>query len=447
MPRSTRGKIAAIFRHLDDTGSVELDAAPVGELLAQVAGLPDLIQIDVYPDVTGKPWGFPSGVATISAGPDPVVYPMAVPDVACGFLVVATGISATSWPIEHRRRFLEAMAARIGVDSPDRDPVGIDLDAVFTTGAAALGPPTGFDHDEGLVELTTDCTPRPDLVLAQARADLVAEAGSVAGHFVSLYVADPLRPDSGVETGEVVLIVHTGAPALGEQFSTTHVLPMATLCLDDELFPLEAIEHGLFGLPLSHPLASEFLSLTACAVHWGHANRRLVADRILDLLAIHAPPATRRAWLVRHVGHCSYQVHFAGDGASVTTARGVQPLIAHRLGQPVAAPPTFITGGSHTHAYLVCPGPQASEHGDRCPHGTPQWTPAHTPAAIAASPLTTLDNTRIDAVVANTSPTRDYQLRHLINLEATITALTTLGIATPVARLAPLVNYREPRYD
>lgn len=50
-------------------------------------------------------------------------------------------------------------------------------------------------------------------------------------------------------------------------------------------------------------------------------------------------------------------------------------------------------------------------------------------------------------MVANTSPALDYQRRHLINLEATITALTELSIATPVARLAPLVNYREPRYD
>ncbi|MGH3999364.1 MAG: hypothetical protein ACRDTJ_18130, partial [Pseudonocardiaceae bacterium] len=189
-PRGTRARTATVIRHLDGTGSAELDAASVGELLAQIATLPDLTRIDVYPDITRKTWGFPSGITTISAGRDPTVYPMAVPDVACGFLVVATGIPATSWHLTSRHRFLHALLRHIGVGSPDRAPVRIDLDAVFTLGAAALGPPTGFDHDTDLVEQTTNCTPRPDLVLAQARADLAAEAGSVAGHFVCLYAAD-----------------------------------------------------------------------------------------------------------------------------------------------------------------------------------------------------------------------------------------------------------------
>ncbi|MGH3692419.1 MAG: RtcB family protein [Pseudonocardiaceae bacterium] len=446
VPRGTRGETAMVIRHLDGTGSAELDAAPVGELLAQIATLPDLTRIDVYPDITRKIWGFPSGVSTISAGRDPIVYPMAVPDVACGFLVVATGVPATSWHFETRHRFLEALIHQIGVGSPNRAPVRIDLDAVFSIGAAALGPPTGFD-DTDVVEQTTNCIPRPDLVLAPARADLAAEAGSAAGHFVCLYAADPATTDSGVEPGEIVLVVHTGAPALREQFFTTHVLPMAELCVNEQLLPLDAIEQGLFGLPLSHPLASEFLSLTACSVHWGQANRQLVADRILDLMAAHAPPAIQRARLIRHVGHCSYQVHPTAQGASVTTARGVQPLTAHRDGLAVPAPPTFITGGSHTLAYLVHPGPRAGEHGNSCPHGTPQWTPLHTPASITTSPHTRPDPARIEAVAANTSPDHDYQRRHLINLEATITALTNLGIATPAARLAPLVNYRELRHD
>lgn len=438
---------AVVVRHLDATGSAELDAAPVGRLLTQVAALPDLARIDVYPDVTSKTWGFPAGITTLAAGPDPIVYPMAVPDVACGFLVVATGILAKRWSFWRRTSFLDALTRHIGAASAHRTPVRMDVDAVFAIGAVALGSPSRFDQDDHVVEQTTTCTPRPDLVLPETRADLAAQAGSVAGHFISLYAADPLTGESGVEPGEVVLIVHTGAPALREQFFSTHVLPMAQLCIEHELLPLETIERGLFGLPLSHPLTCEFLGLTACAVNWGQANRQLVADRILGLLAHHAPSASGRARLIRHVGHCSYQLNSHPGGTEVATARGIQPLTVHRDGSHAAAPPTFITGGSHTHAYLAKAGPRAQEHGGACPHGTPQWTPAHTSAEISSSPLTAPDAARMDAVVSNTSQARDHQRRHLINLETTITALAKLGIAIPVARLAPLVNYREPRYD
>lgn len=71
-PRGTRVGTTTVIRHLDATGSAELDAAPVGDLLAQLTTLPDLTRIDVYPDITRKTWGFPSGVSTISAGRDPV---------------------------------------------------------------------------------------------------------------------------------------------------------------------------------------------------------------------------------------------------------------------------------------------------------------------------------------------------------------------------------------
>lgn len=81
--QSSRGA-ALVTRHLDATGAAELNsAAPVGELLAHVAALPDLTRIDVYPDVTRKTWGFPAGITTLATGSDPIVYPMAVPGRWC----------------------------------------------------------------------------------------------------------------------------------------------------------------------------------------------------------------------------------------------------------------------------------------------------------------------------------------------------------------------------
>ncbi|MGH3622345.1 MAG: RtcB family protein [Sciscionella sp.] len=349
---STTATRAVVARHLDATGAAELVAAPVSDLLNQVAALPSMSRIDVYPDITGKTWGFPAGITTVSSGADPIVYPMAVPDVACGFLTVATGIPAFAWSASRKQEFLDAVVRAISVDSPHRAPVRMDLDAVFAAGAAAL-PAPAFVRNETIVEQTTTCVPRPELVLPTARADLAAEAGSVAGHFISLYAAHPMHPDADLEPGEVVLVVHTGAPALREQWLTSHALPMAQMCLDQDLLPPEVIEQGLFGLPLSHPLATEFLGLAACAVHWGQANRQLVANRILHLLTDHAPAPAGQVRLIRHVGHCCYQVHHTPACAAVTTARGIQPLTVHRDRRQAPAPSTFITGGSHTHAYLV----------------------------------------------------------------------------------------------
>lgn len=441
---------ASVIRHLDATGSAELAGSPVAGLIRQVASLPDIRRIDVYPDITRKTWGFPAGITTTAQGTDPIVYPMAVPDIACGFLVAATGITAAALPRGRRGACLRAITEAVGVASAFRRRLGLDLDAVFVSGASAL-PPGEFDPGEygtGLSERDDACAPRPDLVTTATRRALADQAGSAAGHFISLYSAEPLTSDGPVEADELVLIVHTGAPVLRDEMMASHAVQIAEECVRRELLSLNLIEQGLFGLPLSHALSQEYLGLTACAANWGYANRRIVADRLLSLLEDQVTtPGSRQPRLLRHVSHCSLRVRLSPVEAEIATARGIQPLTAERAKQPVPAPATFVTGGSHTHAYLVVPGPRAAEHGSACPHGTPQWEPARVPSNLAASPLIDPAISRTGQVAANTSPDAAYQRRHLINIETTITALTELGIAIPVARLKPLINYREPRYD
>jgi hypothetical protein len=378
---------------------------------------------------------------------------MAAPDVACGFNVIATGLLAQHWTGRQRQDIYTGLVAAVAAGSPRRAVTGLDLDTVLAEGLPGVPAPGEYAYGDRVPEQQPGFTPDPVLVTARCRAALTEQAGSVAGHFISLYevgeVIDPAHADA-LLPGEVILIVHTGAPALRAQIDRTHTVPMAARCLDEDYLPPELIEAGLFGVPVSDPLAAEFLTLTACAVNYGFANRHIVAERILALLARHAARSQRiaDARLIRHVGHCAYHPGTqTGGTAAVVTSRGIQPTAwtgdaAGLPGQPM----TFITGSDLTHAYLVTAGPRASEYGWRCGHGTPQWVTAAPPPHLDDPAWISPGLMLARAPCANTTPDHARIRSDMINLEATIAAMRASGMATPAARLLPLMNYQEHRH-
>src|SRR5712692_8890389 len=95
----------------DDHLSAAFGASPLAGLLATVASLPTVTAVEVFPDVAAKSFGVPTGVA-----------------------VTTTGIAPACWNTRQASEVFADVAAAIGVTSPARWALGIDIDAILARG-------------------------------------------------------------------------------------------------------------------------------------------------------------------------------------------------------------------------------------------------------------------------------------------------------------------------
>ncbi|WP_370148024.1 RtcB family protein [Streptacidiphilus sp. EB129] len=426
-------------------------ASELFPLLGSVASLPSVTgPVEVFPDVTRKRFGFPSGTVVNCGGSDPFVFPTAVPDVACGFNVVATGLDVSGWTQQRKAALLGRIAAAIGVDSPDRERLPqVDLDAVLRGGVAAVADRSGYAWDPTATEQHVDWEPLPGVLSEECLERAAALAGSVTGHFVAFYTVgevldDPSSVRPALFPGELLVVVHTGAPMIREFMYWRHYLPIAQKCLDQGYVPVDLVEdYGLYGVPATDPVAREFLRVVSCAVMYGYANRHIVADRILRVLDRHAGKAPRPTHprLVRHVGHGAFE---AGADGGIRSRRGVQPSVGADAGATPTT--TFITGGEYTHAYLMAQGPRAGDAGGRIGHGTPMWQPGSVPTHVLELERATDLGAVLTAgrqAAGNTPFDAAEFWRDAINLEAVASSLESTGLARRQVRLLPFANYKE----
>ncbi|MFC5183191.1 RtcB family protein [Actinomadura harenae] len=443
--------------HCDPYLTGRFTRSPLAPLLAAVAELPTVSAVEVFPDVTAKSYGLPSGVVIETRGSNPLVLPAAVPDIACGFLVIATGILPNRWPRQKARQAWARVVSAIGVTSPTRRVPAVDIDHILTEGETALAAPRHY------LDPNPSEQPRaagdPSLLPREVRRALNDHIGSVTGHFVSAYTAHPsTAEETGLHDGELVLVVHTGAPVLQAWAYEALHAPMAERCMDTGLVPPDLVAQHAFGLSLDDPLAQDWLNAATSAVLYGHANRRLVADTILDILNAHDPLRAGTARLLRHTGHGWHHQTLradlgptAGDGETVVrSGRGIQHLPPARTGEQPRL--TFVTGGAATHAYLFQPGPHADRTCHRIGHGTPMWT-HHPPLAHLRDQPETQTISEVartvqpaaEQAITNTTHNPDAWLRDLANLELVAVSLETTGLARRAALLQPWANYLEPK--
>ncbi|GII66207.1 hypothetical protein Skr01_62920 [Sphaerisporangium krabiense] len=425
---------APVVVHADAYLTGRFDASPLRRVIDRVAGLPTVTAVDVWADVAPKTLGVPTGVAVTTSADDPMVYPTAVTDIACGFAVIATGVDPAGWSRERARHVFADVRAAIGVTSPGRIAPDVDVDAVLDGGLTALPDPTGYDPGPG-AEQPPGLRGDAGLFDAGLRRLLADHAGSVSGHFVAFYTAQPLdMPDmSGVVDGELVVVVHTGAPAIRAWAYENLFGRMAGRCLDLRLVEPGLVgEHQLFGLPASDPLSQTFLRFADTAVLYGYATRHLCAEEILAALERHRPRRVAAPRLLRHTGHGWYE-HRPGR---LRSGRGIQPL----TGPDGEARPTLVVGADRTHSYLVVPGPHGDLTGNLVGHGIPMWAhdrPVAAPPGLP-DPSWLPANTPLDARLW-----RDG----VANLELTVASLASTGVARPVVRLLPWANYKETCVD
>ncbi|MEU5566483.1 RNA ligase RtcB family protein [Micromonospora musae] len=337
----------------------------------QVAALDGMVHVAAMPDLhPGK--GAPIGAAMSAT----VLYPFLVgSDIGCGIAV---------FPIRLKRAAPEKLAARF----PDLDrPLDPERDADDPAWAVVEGDiPAG--HVDGL--------------------------GTVGrgNHFVELArIGTVFEPDHaarlGLETADLVLVVHSGSRGLGERILRTHT----------EL-------HGAGPAPD----VAAYLTAHDEAVRWGSLNRRLLAARVA--LALGAEPTEPV------VDQCHNLVEVR-DGRYL-----------HRKGAaPGNGRDVLIAGTRGTPSYLVAAhaGPAANfsvAHGagrkmsraDALRRGRAK----HTVEELRRTPVGSVVVCGERQLLFEEAPSA-YK-----RIERVVADLVDHELATPVATTVPLVTYKTP---
>lgn len=272
-----------------------------GEAIRQLqlaATLPGMRRAIGLPDLhPGK--GHPIGAAFLTEGH---LYPHLVGgDIGCGMALWVTDTAPKKLKID---RLSEKLQRWGGAEA-------LDIDAALAREGAARSGPEGEGHEASL--------------------------GTVGGgnHFLELQRIESLTPEAealGLSAERVVLTVHSGSRGYGEQILREHV---AT--------------YGARGVEAGSDEARRYLGLHDAAVAWARANRRVLADGILE------------------------RVGLGGERVLDVTHNAVVPQQGGWLHRKGAAPadrgPVVIPGSRGDFSYLVLPAADTSASAWSLAHG------------------------------------------------------------------------------
>ncbi|MBF9130304.1 RtcB family protein [Plantactinospora sp. S1510] len=419
-----------------------LDAAGLRRSLDEVCRLPGIEKVDVFPDVTVKDWGFPSGLAIRSRG---YLYPLAVPDPGSGYHVSALPVRRDQLGPDEVRALYDAVASSVNHRDLRHEYPEVDLDRVLADGLnyaaelhADLGGPAAEPADRGWHRAGVVARFDDDL-----KATLRRSLGGADGHYVAVqWIQQLLDPGTahrhGLRTGQLVVIIHIGARPMREYIYRRYGIPAAEHSIHDGSALPEQLRTGIFAVRSDSPYGEAYLDCAAASANFGYFNRHLVRLNVLAALAPRWGDLTGQAPLLQHRHHTELSI--AADQI-VTARRGVQRLDADAGGEWLPdrrEPLSYVAGGEFGSSYLVAAA-NPDRYANLCGHGIPEWQPV---GRFRDQIDDCLPHAR--AAVRNSAFDLQTFVRDLANLEETTAHVRDIGMARPVARLYPLVNFRSP---
>jgi hypothetical protein len=412
------------------------------QLLARVARISRLPFVDgsvtLFPDASPKPFGFPAGIV-MHTSPG-WLYPLSAPDMGCGYLVVDTGVEIDPDGID--RRLITSCLAEIidavQLSSTRREATPFDVAKAMREGLAAVGAPSHFSTAEHPAEETNSWEPATSaLDPAFIESTLQSSFGSAAGHFVACYVVEQAFGSEGLPVGRVIAVAHVGAAPIRDHLNKSgFYLRLAEQAIESGVSTAEDTADGLFAVDMATDDGQALIAAAMAARNFGYANRQLVADRMTEV--VHRwfrDNLVAEPHQIRHVDHVAFE---AVDG-KVRSRRGLQPMHPNRL--------VFITGGEYAHGYLAAEGGNAAAADHLCCHGSPVRDTNEIPSYIWENSQVAVDPGEASRWATTMAANTDLEARKfwsdLSNLEMVMAYLRRSDIARPVARLRPLMNYRE----
>jgi RNA-splicing ligase RtcB len=322
-----------------------------------------------------------------------LVVPNGVTDVNDGYRLERLDVSAAE--IRSRaRRIVDGLASCSALEEPLSRQRAV---AILRTGAAAVADELEGIWQRGAVDVDDIHSIGPD-----AFSTLRHTFGTFGryGHFVEvLEVSSVVSTRCPVNEGDVVLVIHCGAMEVSDIVYWQAYFNFAESAATLDLVSSEHFVAGMFGLPVSHPIAQRFVDASSAVTNAAYAWRASVAERVTAVMA-NVLGRTIARELLSDLPHNRLEV----DDSQVLHAKGVQPLCARDERTRCA----IVCGGLGIHSYLVVP--PAIGGAEVC-HG--------------AAHLHALDGSGVGVE----------------NIEESLRSLELFGRVERAARLEPLLNF------
>jgi tRNA-splicing ligase RtcB (3'-phosphate/5'-hydroxy nucleic acid ligase) len=372
--------------------SIQDDQAP--EQVAQVACLPGIVGYSLaMPDIHWG-YGFPiGGVAAFDPDAGGVVSPGGVGfDINCGVRLLRTGLHER----DLRPRLKETVDALFDVVPCGMGSRG-GLDLSEAQLVDILDQGAGWAVDNGYATAADRESMEDKGAIAGADARQVHERARVRGrrslgslgsgnHFLELQVVDKTWDAAacksyGVETGDVLAMIHTGSRGLGHQVCEDHVRDLQAV---SARHGIALPDRQLACAPLGTPEADRYLAAMASAANFAFVNRSVITTHVrstlgrmfglgADDVSVLYDVCHNIAKMEEHVVPAGPDagkrkrlcVHRKGATRAFAAGNPAVPAAYRAVGQPVMVPGDM---GRASFLLAASPGAEASSFGSCC-HG------------------------------------------------------------------------------
>ncbi|WP_293765370.1 RNA ligase RtcB family protein [uncultured Aquitalea sp.] len=337
--------------------------------MRRVAGMPDL-----HP---GR--GYPVGAAFFSIGR---LYPALIGnDIGCGMALWQTSLPRTKYSASKLEKNLG------NIDGP--------LESHWQERIASLGLPySGYE----------------------------TALGTIGGgnHFAELQTLDAIYvpamlESAGLDKSKLLLLVHSGSRGFGQAILQRHVET-----------------HNHQGLEEGSSACADYLAQHEAALRYAHANRQLIARRMLERL--------------RAEGDCLLDIDH--NLLSCETINGETGWLHRKGATPATQGLVVIPGSRGDYSYLVKPLPSANSLFTLAHGAGRKWMRSECKERLASRyKLQQLSRTVLGSHVICDDRELIYEEapEAYKNIETVIDSLQSAGLIEPVARLKPVLTYKTRR--
>lgn len=313
--------------------------------VANVATLPGIVEYSyAMPDIHWG-YGFPIGGVAAFRPENGVISPGGVGyDINCGVRFVRTSL------VEHQVRphikqimeeIFQAVPAGVGSSDAIGTLNGDDLHSILHEGVQ-WAVDNGYGREEDIL-YTEDggCMEGADSSVLSQRAfqrgrSQIGTLGS-GNHFLELDVVDEIYDEEvgetlNLETGQVIIQVHSGSRGLGYQVCDDYVRDLVDVA---EEYGIQLVDRQLACTPVQSPEGREYLKSMACAANYAWVNRQ-----VMMVLAVRAMSESLFQDPTQIYYDLIYDVcHNIAKRESHTVNGTEEELVVHRKGATRSLPP------------------------------------------------------------------------------------------------------------
>lgn len=303
-----------------------------------VATLPGIVGASIVLPDAHLGYGFSVGGVAAFDAKEGIISPGGIGfDINCGVRLLATNLT---------RNDIEPKMKELVDDLYDACPVGVGVQCVevsdeelrdLSRKGAAWAIEQGYGNEDDLEHCESGgCLPEADprWVSPKAMSRGRKQLGTVGSgnHFVEVQIVDAIFDDKtagkfGLESGQVVVMIHCGSRGFGHQICTDYIRKI------EKRYP-EIVEQlpdrNLVYAPIGSDIAVQYWGAMNAAANFAFTNRHILGDNIRKVLKEMFGADTRTVYDVCH-NIAKREIHMI-DGEE-------REVIVHRKGATRAFPP------------------------------------------------------------------------------------------------------------